>query len=520
MANGNNLTDFITWGVQTYPADKYVLVMWDHGGAIDGYGNDENSEKSYSVNQIKDALAKAYAKTQTKFEVLGFDACLMANMECLMNYRTFANFYVASEELEPGHGWNYVPILRSLAGNTARDGGSLGKVIADGFLQQGAEQETSGVTLSVVNTSKTEDLTSALNRFIADLTVSVRKSGSIKYLPVAKARSQVEEYGKSEKSPEQSLDVVDLVDFAKAVKKADPSLGSSADGLIKAMNNAVVYKVKDKTRPNANGLSIFLPFNKLEDKAGMPQVLKNYNMIPFSQSWQKFIKEYTDIAIGDKQKPQVPEGVKEENNVIEAFCTSDDFDDAYVVLIAPDEKDENVINFLGVMMPDDVEEVDGGVNVKYTWDGQWIGINGEPANVADMYSDEYEDEDGNTHAITIVEIPAMINDEYVTLEFTVEEDGSYELTNITPEIEDGLFPKQTFDIQPGDKLTLIYDKYNMETDEEIEEEGQSFTLNSIDDIELGIINLKAGDYMLGYLISDVNQNEEFFLNENIFTVKK
>jgi hypothetical protein len=114
----------------------------------------------------------------------------------------------------------------------------------------------------------------------------------------------------------------------------------------------------------------------------------------------------------------------------------------------------------------------------------------------------------------------MINDEYVTLEFTVEEDGSYELTNITPEIEDGLFPKQTFDIQPGDKLTLIYDKYNMETDEEIEEEGQSFTLNSIDDIELGIINLKAGDYMLGYLISDVNQNEEFFLNENIFTVKK
>jgi hypothetical protein len=60
----------------------------------------------------------------------------------------------------------------------------------------------------------------------------------------------------------------------------------------------------------------------------------------------------------------------------------------------------------------------------------------------------------------------------------------------------------------------------METDEEIEEEGQSFTLNSIDDIELGIINLKAGDYMLGYLISDVNQNEEFFLNENIFTVKK
>jgi Clostripain family len=399
------------------------------------------------------------------------------------------------------------------------NGAALGKVIADGFLAQGKAESTSGLTLSVVDNARTDELANALNKFIVDLTVSVRKSGTIKYLPVAKARSEVEEYGKSEKSPEESTDVIDLLDFAKSVKKADPSVAASADALIRALNSAIVYKIKDETRPNANGLSIFLPFNKLENKDGMSQVMNQYNSIPFIQGWQKFVKEYTDIALGDNEKPEIPEGVKEQNNVIEALCTSEDFDEGYVVLIAPDDEDDNVVNFLGVMMPDEMEETDEGVHLKYTWDGKWLGINGEPANIADMYVDEYEDEDGNTFALTIVEISAKINDEYVTLEFTVEEDGSYELTNITPEIEDGLFAKQTFKIQEGDVLTLIYDKYNLETDEEIEGEGASFTINSIDDIELGMIDLKKGSYMLGYLVSDVNQNDEFYLNEGVFIVR-
>ncbi len=31
MADGQTLVDFVTWAVQTYPADKYVLILSDHG---------------------------------------------------------------------------------------------------------------------------------------------------------------------------------------------------------------------------------------------------------------------------------------------------------------------------------------------------------------------------------------------------------------------------------------------------------------------------------------------------------
>jgi hypothetical protein len=340
------------------------------------------------------------------------------------------------------------------------------------------------------------------------------------YIPVSKGRSKAEEYGKSDEDPGESSDVVDIADFANQVKANNPALAASADALIRSIKEAVVYKVKDKTRPNANGLSMFFPYNKIKNKAGIKTVMAEYSKIPFSPTYLKFLNVYTGLAAADVTKPEVPQGVTDHDNIVEAVCTSEDFDEAFVVLIAPDEKDENVITFLGVMLPDEVAETDDGVAIKYNWDGQWIGLNGEPANISDMYETEYEDEDGNTVKLTLLEIPAKINDEYVILEFTVDEDGSYELSNIMPEAdESGLFPKKTITIEPGDKMTLLYNKYDMTTDEEFEEEGETFTLNSEDDIELSIISLKPGDYLIGYAIYDCNRNEDFFLNDNVFTIK-
>ena len=31
MGDGKALGDFITWGIQQYPAKRYMLVIWDHG---------------------------------------------------------------------------------------------------------------------------------------------------------------------------------------------------------------------------------------------------------------------------------------------------------------------------------------------------------------------------------------------------------------------------------------------------------------------------------------------------------
>lgn len=519
MASPNNLTDFISWGQNAYPADKYGLVLWDHGGAIDGFGHDEVSGKMLSVMQIKAALENAYAITKKRFEILGFDACLMANLEALANYKTFSRYYIASEELEPGHGWNYTPILSALASGNIRDGAALGKVIADGFLAQAMEQQTKGITLSVTDNSKTDAVLLALDEFVKSLSISSRATGAIKFLAVAKGRSKTEEYGKSSKEPSASVDVIDIIDFAKNVKAEDPSVTAKADALIAAIHAAVVYNVKDKTNPNATGLTMFLPFNKLDNKDNIKKVYDNYIKIQFSQTYKTFVQNYLDDALSDATSPEVPAGVIDDGNSIQAVCTSDDYDEAYVVLMTPDEEDDQVINFLGVMLPDDVVYNNEGISLEYNWDGQWIGLNGHVASIADMYDTEFELDNGDLIPVTIVEIPVLLNDEVVTLQFTWDDEGNFVLNDILPEVdEDGLFAKETIAIEPGDVITLLYEQYNTNTDESTWLEGDSFEIDSEEDLELHMIDLPAGQYLIGYSITDVHQNEEFFMNDNVFVV--
>lgn len=42
-----------------------------------------------------------------RLSLLGFDACLMGSYDVLEALAPLTHFFLASEENEPGHGWNY-----------------------------------------------------------------------------------------------------------------------------------------------------------------------------------------------------------------------------------------------------------------------------------------------------------------------------------------------------------------------------------------------------------------------------
>lgn len=138
MANPAMLTDFVTWGQNNYPAENMLLSYGITVAPLMAMAMMKTATICYLLCKLEKALENAYAVTQKRFELFGFDACLMANLEALYNFRTFSRYYIASEDLEPGHGWNYTPILSALANGQAVDGVALGKVIADGFIAQGA----------------------------------------------------------------------------------------------------------------------------------------------------------------------------------------------------------------------------------------------------------------------------------------------------------------------------------------------------------------------------------------------
>ena len=148
------LEDLVEWAVADYPAEKYALVIWNHGGgwrdrmdrmieetsdAIDrgdtDWGvakavctDDTDGDKLYT-REVQMALEDAKKKTKAELDLVGFDACLMGMVEIAYAVRAVADVVVGSGEIEPGDGWPYDPILKQLTEKPTQDAKELAGVI-------------------------------------------------------------------------------------------------------------------------------------------------------------------------------------------------------------------------------------------------------------------------------------------------------------------------------------------------------------------------------------------------------
>ena len=136
MGDSQTLCDFIDWAAGAYPADRYILVLWDHGGGYNGVCFDETADyDSLTIHEVNDALY-AYQQRHPSFrlDIIGFDACLMATYEMAAHMASYADYMVASEELEPGIGWNYQGWIGDLAANPEMSSADIAVSIADQFM--------------------------------------------------------------------------------------------------------------------------------------------------------------------------------------------------------------------------------------------------------------------------------------------------------------------------------------------------------------------------------------------------
>lgn len=112
MGLSSTLSDFLIWGTENYPAETYSLILWDHGGgSLGGVCYDENHRNdTLDLKELDTALSVA----DVFFDFIGFDACLMATYETACIVKKYAANMVASQELEPAGGWDYISLVRNL----------------------------------------------------------------------------------------------------------------------------------------------------------------------------------------------------------------------------------------------------------------------------------------------------------------------------------------------------------------------------------------------------------------------
>jgi hypothetical protein len=276
------LAEFITRGIQDYPADNYALIISDHGASWPGVGGDESTDGDHlSLAELDEAIGSGLEGAGIdKLDLLGFDACLMATYEVASTLAPRAHRLLASQELEPGHGWDYTA-LQYVVDNGGATVDELGAALIDGFEAQAKDQETSAeITLSLIDLTAMDSVDAALATFTSEL---IDRASDVSPA-VGRSLAQTLGFG-TNPDPEQDSFMSDLAILAGEIGVDALDVSDAADALIRSINDAVLDKVDGQATQGATGLSIYFP-------PTAEYFDEDYNELGLDSGWSEFLAAY------------------------------------------------------------------------------------------------------------------------------------------------------------------------------------------------------------------------------------
>ena len=342
MADADTLIDFVTWAAQTYPADKYVLIMSDHGAGWPGGWNDpapdtlgrndiplaQNFGDMLFLMELGDALKHIMAETAIgEFELIGFDACLMSQLEVYAAVAPYARYAVASQEVEPSLGWAYAAILGRLTDSPEIGGAELSQAIVDSYIEQDqqivddrarakyvervyeysetttaeeiAAEEMKSITLTGVDLQQIPAVMTALDELVRVLTEVDSKN-------ITAARRYAQSF-ESVFDEDQPKPYIDLGNFARLLKDKidDSAVTTATDALIKAIDRAVIDEKHGEEKPGATGIAIHFPNSKLYTNATAGY--KSYTQVASTFAEQSLWDDFLAFHYKKKPLPSVAE---------------------------------------------------------------------------------------------------------------------------------------------------------------------------------------------------------------------
>ena len=314
MATPETLTRFIQFIGEHSPGKRILFVFWDHGGAWKGFGGDMNfidPVTGESSMLSLDDISKGLSDAGYRFDLIGFDACLMANLEVATSVAPHGDLLVASEEIEPGFGWDWTAILKALVENPAIPASDLGRVIVDSYMDNPAHT-SEPKTLSVIDLTKIEGISKRFNAFSSDLGGKISDPEHME--AYSKAIIKMPAFGTySIKSGETFEYTVDLSDYLTSVRKNNPGLSGDIDDLIDDLNATILYAREDGSRPTAKGLSIYSPYTAILVSQNKVDPPPQRLLAGFDELLERFIGELRKDTrripeiIEDKSGYQIPE---------------------------------------------------------------------------------------------------------------------------------------------------------------------------------------------------------------------
>lgn len=296
------LIDFMDWVAREAPADRYLLVLWNHGEGWDDTDIYEAERKTRtrggrkaeirhalfrtSVQKAKKAVARGGVHTRAillddsakdfldnielkkaivaahkalgqPIDLFGMDACLMNQAEVAYQVCNDARVMVGSELTEPTDGWPYDVVLAKLARKPQMTAADLAKIIVQEYTAsyRGADVD---VTQSAVDLAASPGLARAVSGLAGALRTGL---GNAKTRDaVSLARLHVQQFDDNLEANVDLGHLCRLLDVAALPK----TIRTAARGVLEALDRAIVATGRIGTGvSHASGVAIYFPHRSI-----------------------------------------------------------------------------------------------------------------------------------------------------------------------------------------------------------------------------------------------------------------
>ncbi len=550
MTEPDQMYNFITYVKKNYPADRYMLAMWDHGGGLSlGFGQDllnkrtdagseGNDYGTMLVSEIVDVLKRA----NVKFDVIGFDACLMQDIEVAAALEPYADYLLASEEVESGLGWYYTTAFSALAEDPTLSSEEFGRLMVSSFdvynQKSNDDKPDSNSTLSLVDLTRIKPAFDSLQN-LYDAQDAAIKAGSAQYADIASAVSNSYTFNNKEQ--------VDMIGYLQNLAAADYDESVVADqelnNLIDLVDAAIVCRNANSAE-GINGLALTFPHKMINvyeldhrqyEALGMDRAKNFYDdyfsIMATTRSGNDEV-EFLGIALKDEH-----DYTKEEWYVsgFEGYDNTPQIGEIPLITVdggwelqLPDsvwnimadsqqivyQKSEQGWRYLGHDVPG---ALDADNHPMISNDGTWIHINGQL--VAYEADTAVKTEQGVVYKGTVKakvdgeEVILYIEWDPITDETGVEVEGhvvGYRSTaSETPFMEKGLE-----EIKPGQTVEFLFDYYD-ENGKLLKTEPYGPKLRPSSMAAMKVTDKKLGECDLRYGITITDVYERQFVTEYV-----
>ncbi len=525
----DTLSDFLSYCDTNYPADHRILVLWDHGGGAMGYGSDEIYGSAMSLTDLQTALSKNYEADAENphFDLIGFDACLMASTETAHSLYGYGKYLAASEEVENGDGWNHSAYLKALSDDPSMNPAAIGEVIADSFMDyymtQTVNSEMFGLTyaceFSVIDINEAENTYQAYSnlnaRLLKDSISDISVLSTIGNAAEASTRYATSAY--------QTYNLIDLGNYMTALSAYYPE---ECQAVLDSIDKAVLYHRANSYLSDSTGLNIYMPV-ETRDASGIVVFLTYVNSITDNMDTKALyyyktsgclneeLQAYADSkgygtakTLDTNELKKLPKNaITITDNGFDVTLTKDQLDNTQSARMQVSIYDENgkTITYYGESTAAEISD-DGTVHSNFT--GNWIMMDGIP-----LYCEVYSE----SPSAVSYRSPVTINDTKYYLTISCDRKTG-ELTligatpmasEVTPEAATAyVIDKTTIELESGDIINPIYSVYDTEKGTSTDEiSDESIVFNSKTKLETG--SLPDGTYLNTIVLRDIRGDEYY-----------